>query len=103
MDTILTKLCNGEIYANSTHFITPRYEELADEIEKKQEELANALTAADYRRLENLIDLHIEQLTIETEDAFVHGIKTGSLLILELLSDEKGLNRLFASTENESV
>ena len=39
MDTILTKLCNGEIYANSAHFITPRYEELADEIEKSKKSL----------------------------------------------------------------
>ncbi len=100
MDTLLTKLCFGQIDPYELPQ-DPNYAECNTKIEEEREKLSKLLTVDQFRQVDNLIDLQIEQVALEIIHAFKRGLKIGSLLILELLSDEVNLTRLFGNKEKQ--
>ena len=95
MNTLLLKLCDSELCAESKLYDTPRYRELGDEILKNEETLKKTLSLETFRQIHHMFDLHIEQLCIERDAAFEQGTRIGALLMLELLSDEDVVQKLF--------
>ena len=97
MHTLLDKLLNGEFDISQPPCRTPQHEELLTLLDKRYNKLKGMVSAETFELIEDLIDLQIELLSLACDAKVRRGVRSGALLILELLCSEEEICRLLTS------
>ncbi len=90
MDSILKNLYYGKfnldeiIYSND-----PEYRKLCDQAIEVMELIKKNVPEEDYKIITELMEIHNEISAFEVADAFEYGFKYGSLIMMEVLTDNR--------------
>ncbi len=94
MKSIINKLYDGKIFpAEAAAPATDDYRVATHKASKLMDELQEALTVEENKKLEDMIDLNMEIIDVESRAIYAEGIRFGIELMIEL-------NRMYEFTRH---